>query len=210
MGAPSRPSSLVSLPRIPVSRYLALPSSWAFWGFTGQVWLVSVFPSADSGFRSLRCLNSPLTIAWAFHLLKLYCSRLLSWCSSIPSRSFSGVSIRSNIRRPSIYYLNPIGTRIFHKYLSLFLASDCGGGISRYTFKHWTGGALNSAERPEEKTQWEVVEDDEALHQENMLGARGATSGARELTEEEKVGLFSTPPRKARPSVGKPQAEDLA
>ena len=42
-----------------------------------------------------------------------------------------------------------------------------------------------------------------------MLGATTATSTAKELMGEEKLGLFSMPPRKARTSVGKPQTRDL-
>lgn len=42
-----------------------------------------------------------------------------------------------------------------------------------------------------------------------MLGATTATSTAKELMVEEKLGLFSMPPRKARTSVGKLQTRDL-
>ena len=45
---------------------------------------------------------------------------------------------------------------------------------------------------------------------ENMLRATTATSIAKKLMGEEKLGLFSMPPRKARTSVGKLQARDLA
>ena len=79
--------------------------------------------------------------------------------------------------------------------------------LSKHTFKHLTGEqSVESTQNSEDNEKYLKLR---RFTKENMLGATTATSIAKELMGEEKLSLFSVPPRKARTSVGKLQARDL-